>query len=306
MAAVGRTGLVTFARGSLEDASFVSREFSELSDAVEYVYHVAAQGRDWGPWEEYYSANVVVTSNLVEAVVKNCKKLHRFLHVSTVDVYDPSECTEHCDQDTYVSADRHAFYSKTKVLAERIVSGAFLRFKMPMTIVRPSIVFGPGSWSWGLEEAQLMYQGQGVLIDNGRSTCGAIFIDDIVSGIHMAAESLNSIGKVYNLADNTDLPWRVYFDTMAEGIGVPLVKRSVPHWLAYIVAWVLELVWKLLRKKNRPVLTLFVLALIGRSQKYPINRAYEDFGWRPRVPFKEAMLRTTRWLLETRLHMTDP
>lgn len=302
MAAVGRTGLVTFARGSLEDADFISRE---VSPSVEYIYHVAAQGRDWGPWSEYYNANVVVTQNLLTAAICNCENLIRFLHVSTVDVYGSSTPTSECHEDIYVSSKRHAYYSTTKVLAERAVMRAFYDKNLPVTIVRPSVVFGPGSWSWGLEEAQLMYQGKGVLIDGGKATCGAIFIDDLVRAIPMAATSPNTIGKVYNLADNTNVPWRLYFDTMADGLSLPRVKRSVPYWLAYTIAWASEWIYWIFRRKNRPVLTLFVLALIGRDQKYPTERALNDFGWKPQTPFQEAMQRTTRWLLDTKLYMNE-
>lgn len=302
MAAVGRTGLVTFARGSLEDKAFIERE---LSDSVEYIYHIAAQGRDWGVWEDYYNANVVATTNLVDVAVVRCKNLKRFLHVSTVDVYGDSRPTSECNEDVYVSSRRQAFYSTTKVLAERVVMKAFQEKNLPTTILRPSVVFGPGSWSWGLEEAQLMYQGRGILIDHGKATCGAIYIDDVVSALSMAALSKNSIGKIYNISDNANLSWLEYFNTMAKGINLPPIKRSIPYWLAYMVAYILEWVYWLLRKKNRPVLTLFVLALIGRDQKYPIHRAQQDFGWAPTIPFSVAMMRTTKWLLETKLYMHD-
>jgi nucleoside-diphosphate-sugar epimerase len=300
MQAVGRTGLVTFSRGRLEDKSWLSRE---LDASVEYVYHVAAQGRDWGPWEDYYNGNFLVTQSLLAVSVENCPNLKRFLHVSTVDVYDPSRPTTECHEDVLLGSKRHAFYSITKVMAERAVLKAAAEHNLPFTILRPSVVFGPGSWSWGLEDAQLIYQGQGVLIDHGRATCGAIYVDDVVSALPLAAESPKSIGKIYNLADNIDVTWKAYFDALSQGLGLPPVKKSIPYWLAYLVAYLSEWIWWILRKKNRPVLTLFVLALIGRDQKYPINRAFEDFGWRPVVPFQEAMLRTTKWLLETKLYM---
>lgn len=302
MAAVGHTGLVTFARGSLEDADFV---FREISPSVEFIYHVAAQGRDWGPWNDYYNANVVVTQNLLNAAILNCTSLSRFLHVSTVDVYGTSRPTIECDEEVYVSSKRHAFYSTTKVLAERAVMRAYFDKNLPVTILRPAVVFGPGSWSWGLEEAQLMYKGQGVLIDRGKATCGAIFIDDVVRAMPMAAQSPNTIGKIYNLSDNANVPWKQYFDSMADGLGLPRVKRSVPYWLAYSIAWASEWVYWLLRRKNRPVLTLFVLALIGRDQKYPVVKALQDFGWKPQVPFSDAMTRTTQWLLRTELYKRD-
>jgi nucleoside-diphosphate-sugar epimerase len=304
MSNVGKTGLVTFARGSLEDEAWVERELTSCGQ-IEYLYHIAAQGRDWGPWEDYYNANVVVTRNLLDVAVKRCPKLRRFLHVSTVDVYGSSRPTSECNEDVFVSSERHAFYSTTKVLAERLVLKAHAQRNLPITILRPSVVFGPGSWSWGLEEAQLMYQGKGVLINHGKATCGAIFIDDLVSALWMAAESPNTIGNIYNICDNTDVPWATYFKAISDGIGLPPIKRSIPYWLAYLVAFISEWVWWLLRKKNRPVLTLFVLALIGRDQKYPTQNANTDFGWRPRVPFQEAMLRTTRWLLETKLYMQE-
>ena len=37
------------------------------------------------------------------------------------------------------------------------------------TIVRPAVVYGPYSYTWGLQEAILINQGKGVLIDGANN-----------------------------------------------------------------------------------------------------------------------------------------
>jgi nucleoside-diphosphate-sugar epimerase len=68
--------------------------------------------------------------------------------------------------------------------------------------------------------------------------------------------------------------------------------------VAVLVAWLLELLWWLLRLKSRPLLTLFVLNLISRDQLYPTQRVRRDLDWQPRVPFSEGMKELLQWLKE--------
>jgi nucleoside-diphosphate-sugar epimerase len=268
---------------------------------VEYIYHLAAMGGDWGDYDAYFEANVVATQNLVDAASK-LPNLKRFLHTSTVDVYGDTP-TRLCVEDVPLNeAGRIAGYSKTKILAEKVVMRAQREAGLRATIVRPSVVYGPGSRSWGTTDARIIAERHGVLIDRGDRASGVIHVRDVIDGMIMAAESDNTVGRIYNLSDD-QVTWRAYFDALADGIGEPRTTRSIPLWLAWIIAVLMEWVWTLLRWGDRPLLTRFVLGLIGREQRYPIDAAWRDFGWKPRVPFREGMAEHTQWLVETGSHL---
>lgn len=86
-------------------------------------------------------------------------------------------------------------------------------------------------------------------------------------------------------------------------MGKPRITFSIPYWLAWIAAFIMEFIWRLFRIENRPMITFFLLRLIGNDQDWPIFRAQEDFGWAPRTQLKDGLEKMMEWLHRTRLYM---
>jgi nucleoside-diphosphate-sugar epimerase len=122
--------------------------------------------------------------------------------------------------------------------------------------------------------------------------CGVIHVDDIVSAALQCLSRACTVGQIYNLADNTQVTWRQWYDTLADGLHVPRATLSIPRSLAVVLAWLLELLWTIFRLPSRPLLTLFVMNLLSRDQLYPTQRATTDFGWQPRgtCPYLDVVL----------------
>jgi len=229
---------------------------------------------------------------------QQCPNLKRFLHVSTVDVYPhllPKDCHENVEPVT--KSKYH--YTHTKAKAERIVTASELLW----TIIRPAVVYGPHSYTWGLQEAILINQGKGVLIDGANYKSGAIYIDDLVEAIILGSRSPVSVGRKYNACDPTSGTWKEFYDGIADAIGKPRVKFSIPFWVAWVATFLMEFIWRLFNFQNRPLLTFFLLRLIAYDQDWPIFRAQEDFGWVPRTQLKDGMEKMTNWLTATNLYL---
>lgn len=111
---------VEWLRGGLVDVSAYSNALS----GVDCVLHLAAATGKLPP-KEYFAVNVDGTRRLVE----QCKlaRVQKFLFVSSIAAGFP-------DQTRY-------YYAQSKVQAEKIVRASGVHF----VIVRPTLVFGPGS-----------------------------------------------------------------------------------------------------------------------------------------------------------------
>ena len=57
---------------------------------VDTVFHCAALVTNWAPWSEFLAVTVRGTENLLAAAAR--APLRRFVHVSTVRVYDDRPC----------------------------------------------------------------------------------------------------------------------------------------------------------------------------------------------------------------------
>lgn len=286
------------ARTELESPYLLRKAFT---DDVTYVYHIAAKGGDWGVEEEFYLSNEVATRSLVQLSLK-LPRLKRFLHVSTVDVY-PHIAPEDCTEDVPPQRQSRYHYSRTKAAAEYIVMASDL----PWTIVRPAVVYGPHSYTWGLQEAMLLQRGRGVCVAGAKCKSGAAYVDDVARAIIMAAQSEVALCRKYNVSNPESCStWREFYDDIADGIGAPRAKISVPYWLAWIVAWFLEFLYRLMGwDDSRPLLTFFLLRLVANDQDWPIDAARRDFGWRPQVSHKEGIQKTIEWLKSSKIYLED-
>jgi nucleoside-diphosphate-sugar epimerase len=291
------SGFLEFAVGALDDEHAVHSAMTRDENQIRVVIHSAAQGGDWGEWDWFYRANYLGTKHVIDNALR-LPNLDRLIYMSTVDVYSSSQQPRDCDESVPITINRRAHYSKTKAMAEKVVLEAYHTHRLPVTIFRVGVVYGAGSYSWGRQEARILARGHGVLIDGAKYSSGVIHVDDIVSATLQCMTRGASIGRIYNLADNFDVTWRDWYNTLADGLNLRRPRLSVPRRVAVLVAWLLELLWWLLRLKSRPLLTLFVLNLISRDQLYPTQRVRRDLDWQPRVPFSEGMKELLQWLKE--------
>ena len=170
-----------------------------------------------------------------------------------------------------------------------------------MTILRPAVVYGERSYSWGLQEARIINKGWGFLVDGSNFKSGATHVDDVVDCIFLAYQKPNiSIGEIYNVCDPNSPTWKQYFDVISDGIQKKRVNWSIPFWFAYIIAYLFELIYHWMGwLDDRPLLTLFALYLVGRGQDWPSDKAIKQLGWKPKIKFEDGMKEVIEWLKQT-------
>jgi nucleoside-diphosphate-sugar epimerase len=256
------------------------------------VYHCAACCTDWAPWKEYYTANVLGARNLLKAALRE-KKLERFLHVSTTDVYGYPR--QPCDE-SFPITDIGLPYNRSKGLGEKAVWEAHRQQRLPATVVRPATIYGPRGKDFVARVAGLIGRGLMAVVDGGCTPAGLLYVDNAVDGIIRAAAAPQALGQAYNLRDDSPETWRQYVDALAEGLGRPPPRVSLPCGLAFGLAALCETAHGMARTRNRPLLTRHAVYLLSRDQSYPIAKARRDFGYSPHVSFREGVARTIDWL----------
>ena len=122
-------------RGGLTDGERVAEA---VRDATR-IFHCAAASTDWAAPEVYLASNVWGTEILLAAAQK-ARRLERFLHVSTTDVYGypTTPCAETGDL-----KDVGLPYNRTKIQAEKSVWREAQEKGLPVTVVRPATIYGP-------------------------------------------------------------------------------------------------------------------------------------------------------------------
>ena len=274
--------------GQLEDGDVAARAVR----GARVIYHCAAMSTDWAEWPAYLAANVQAVETLV-SLAAGSAALSRFVHVSTTDVYGYPAVP--CGEATPLR-DVGLPYNRTKIASERLVRAAMADRSLDATVLRPATIYGPRAHAMVLEIAQLLRAGHMMLIDRGRAPGGFIYIDNFVDAALEAARRPEARGQAINLRDETAETWARFVADLADGIGAPHPRFSVPAPLAYGAGAVLEPAYRALRRRHRPLSTRHATRLLSRDAAFPIDAARRLLGFRSRVPYPEGMRRTVAWV----------
>lgn len=271
-------------RGDLTDPSTIRG----VAEGCDKVVHAANRTLDWGTKRQFYSIGVDGTRHLLEECAG---KVERFLFISSVAAYGLGVHMKDFDEDTpLVKTGIH--YGDAKAEAEQLVRAYHSRDALKATVVRPSNVTGPGS-VWVREVLDAMYRGPLPLIDGGAHSASLIYVENLVDGILLALDAEIAAGRTYNLRDDYRVTWREYL----EGLGSLVGKRprgSLPFGLAWKLGRVCDALFAPLNV--RPPVTALAVGVMGRDLDVDTRRAWEELGWRTRVPWEEAWRSIERWV----------
>jgi nucleoside-diphosphate-sugar epimerase len=280
---------VSVIRGDLTDLETIRKAV----DGVDLVVHCAAKVGDWGPVEDYRPVNVEAVRHLLEACYQ--QPLKRFVHVSSLGVYAARH--HHGTDETEPLPARHVDgYTQTKVEAEQLALDAHRLHGTPVVVLRPGFVYGPGDrtvipkLAENLKLDRVRYIG-----DPSKLVMNTIYVGNLVDAIFLAIDKPEAVGQVYNLTDGDRVTKRKFFETIADGLGLPRPKRKVPLVVAKLVARVLE--WRARRvgKTDAPRVTRGRVKLIGLNLDFSIEKAKRELGYAPKVGFDEGMKTTLDW-----------
>jgi nucleoside-diphosphate-sugar epimerase len=282
--------------GELSDAEAVKR----AAEGCDIVFHVAAKAGVWGPYEEFYRANVLGTKHVIEA----CRHhgIKRLVHTSSPSVVFDGTDMEGVDESVPYPEHFEAFYPQTKAEAEKLVLQAN-DGELATVALRPHLIWGPEDNH--LVPRILERGAKGALRKLGTRECLAdtIYIDNAALAHVQAADHLDIgspvAGNAYFLSQGEPLPiWEVVNRILDAG-GLPPVTRTISPALAYRIGALLEKVYTLFNLKGEPRMTRFVAKELSTSHWFDLSAARKDFGYRPEISFDEGMERLRDWLAKS-------
>ncbi|MEI6756952.1 MAG: NAD(P)-dependent oxidoreductase [Chlorobium sp.] len=232
---------IDIVRGSFSD----SRSLGLAVQGVDRIVHLAGVTKavDEAGYDE---GNVMPVRNLLAAVREHNPALKRFLLVSSLTAAGPAKEGTHgvreSDPPCPVSA-----YGRSKLKAETLCLESSAT--IPVTIVRPPAVYGPGDRDV-LQVFQML--AKGVLVSpgsSGRQRFSMIYVDDLVRGIMMAARSSRAAGGIYYITSPRSLSWDEVIAAARPVLGFQKLRRvSLPKPFVFFVGTVIGTAGSLGRK----------------------------------------------------------
>ncbi len=279
--------------GELTDTALLNAALQ----GVDVVVHSAAKVGDWGPVDEYRQVNVEGLRALLDAV--NGVPIARFVHVSSLGVY---EARHHygTDETEPLPAQHIDGYTQSKVEAETLALEYHRHHGVPVTVLRPGFIYGPRDRSVLPRLIERLKAGSVVYIAGGQHALNTTFVGNLVDAILIAAEHPAAVGEVFNITDGEFVSKRKFFETVADGLGLPRPKRNIPLFLAKVLARWRERSFRRRNSPTPPRLTQAVLKFAGLNLDYSIGKARTVLGYSPRIAFDEGMKRAIDWVTQDR------
>jgi nucleoside-diphosphate-sugar epimerase len=269
------------------------RDGSGVRDAlrgVTRVFHCAGHVSDWGTEDEFAAVNVAGTERLLEAAA--AEGALRFVHLSTIAVFGVPSPPIFDDASPY--GDGRDLYSRTKIAGERVALRAHEKGGVPVTVLRPPVVYGPkGPWAEG--PIAMMRAGKMFLIGGGRGTCHPCYIENLLDAIELAAEHPRAPGRAYMAGDDEPISFAEYFNHLARIAGQRPVRRSIPLPIARAMASAFEAAARLRGSRTRPLLTQTAIDMITAQSRMSMRRIRDELGYTPRFGVAAAMDEMARW-----------
>ena len=197
-----------FVHGDIRDRAAVE----EATRGCESVVHCAVDVRSAGPVQAQVTAQG--TRNVLDAAQRHGARHIVFLSTAAVHSWQAAGL-----QDETAAVRGRDAYSRSKLDAEGILEQ---NSAVPVTMVRPTCVYGPFSRTWTITPIEFLRLGIPLLRSDNAGRANLIYIDNLVDLILAALDRPPAATRVYLATEETPADWQALYGAYARTIGVPL------------------------------------------------------------------------------------
>jgi nucleoside-diphosphate-sugar epimerase len=270
-------------RGDICDSKLLDQALG----GVDVLFHLAsALGSSVIGRDEFRRINVLGTECVLAAARRS--GVRRAVHVSSAGVFGAVKRGK-----VVVESSRPApltVYDKTKLEGEKIAV-RFAGTGMDVVILRPGWAYGPGDRRT-FKLIKAVCGGRFVMVTKGTGSQTPVYIDDLVNGIHLAADK-GEKGEIYHLAGGEIMTVQEMVRAIALACGKKPSRLFIPLLPARLAALGLEAVYAPRGKEapfNRSKLSFFI-----HSKPLSIEKAGRELGYAPEVDFRTGIGRAVLW-----------
>jgi nucleoside-diphosphate-sugar epimerase len=283
---------VDVVRGDLTDRAACAAATADVA----LVFHCAAKVGDWGRWHEFQTGCIDATRTLAQVAAR--AGVDRFVHISSTSAYGhPPDQETPIDETTPLGQNVWVldYYTRSKVDCERSLWQMAAAGDLPLTVIRPSWLFGERDRTTVPRLIREFRRGRMLIVGRGDNPLSAVYAGVVADAALLAARDPASRGEAYNITSQGPISQRAFLDLFADALEVPRVSRQVPYALAFTGGFLLELQDRLLGRSLPPRVTRYGAWLLGRRLEYSTDKARARLGWEPEISYRDSIERTIRW-----------
>jgi dTDP-glucose 4,6-dehydratase len=266
---VQRNKRYSFVRGDICDAPKVTKAMKGCDAVVHFAAESHVDRSIYEP-EPTVWTNVLGTSVLLNAARK--LKIHKFVHISTDEVYGSIPPRKRADETWPLKPSSP--YAASKAAADLLVRSFIETYDFPAVIVRPSNNFGPFQHTEKFLPLIISnaFEGKPLPIyGDGRQERDWLHVEDCCRAI-MAVLTKGRDGETYNAGGGQP---RRNLDVARQVLGLTEVAEG-----------------RIEHVTDRP----------GHDRRYALDssKIERELGWKPRIAFEDGLRETVEWYRRNR------
>jgi len=272
-------------RGGLGDPDCIARAV----EGVDLVYHLAAKVDTPGSRAAFLETNVGGTERVLTACLR--QGVGRVVYASSLAVYGPVPSGQRIDEDTPYdeSPQLRDFYAESKILADQFAVTFARKTALPITIIRPGIVYGPGKQlpvgllGFTLGKTNFVF-------GNRDNHIPLNYVENLVDAMQLAAHSGGGQLRQFNIVDDDELTLVKYHAVRTEMDKT--VTHFFPGWPIMLAGPLAEIAIRVLPVGGSMRFSKHQLTRALQDRWYDTRRIREKTGWAPKVALRDALHRT--------------
>lgn len=264
------------------------QQISAAINGVGLVIHAAAALK--GSPAEMFLDSVVASRNLLDAITSlEASARPRVVLVSSFGAMGVASLDRGAmvDEATPIETQpaQRDVYSYTKLRQEQMFWDYTQHFKLDLVVLRPGVIYGPGSGHFSTRVGLSMF-GRFVHL-GGNNLLPLTYVDNCADAIVVAALAPEASGQIYAVVDD-DLPTSRQYLRLYQQQVKPMRTIPVPYWL---LLWGSKLVERYSEKSKGQlpaVFTPYKTRAMWGGNRFS-NAKLKQLGWRPLLSTRQGL-----------------
>jgi nucleoside-diphosphate-sugar epimerase len=270
--------------GDIRDAKAVEKAVNGATHVIHLVSNFRKGGSDKN---EAYDINVKGTENVLSACKKNGIK--RLVHCSTIGVHGSVKEIPASEKTGFNPGD---LYQSTKLEAEKRVWKVYNDSTLPITVIRPISMFGPGDLRM-LKLFRMIKKKRFIIIGDGMPFFQPAYIDDVVNGFLLALEKKEAIGEAFIVGGDEYVRLNKLCEIIAAALNVPPPRIRIPLKPVLLLADICE---KLCVPFGiEPPIHRRRVSFFQNNRAFTIEKVRNILGFEPQTTLQEGVRKTIKW-----------
>lgn len=254
------------------------------------VYHLAAAMTGDYAREDFFRVNVSGTRNLLDACTRFASDCAKFVYVSSISASGPRHDMTALTEDSPCRP--VDCYGESKLQAEETVLQ--YRSKVPLVIIRPPLVYGPGDKNplTVLRHMRMVSRGFYIVRGSEKRYTSIIYVRDLAEGLVLAGESIRSGGQTYFMCNEKPVTYEDICQLTAKALQKKAVRIRIPSFIFTGRKSLLRILDRLMKTER--------LKRIDRPPHWICDgsKAHKELGFFARTPLPDGIRDTALWYKE--------